>query len=135
MLKLPTLMTIVAFSVGLPHAKAQTPTRPQTSQPQVPATSICTGTVAGTWAPTQSTDGPLTITVRGETARGVYVYRGRRITLAGRISGDSISGTWTMDAPATVAGNRGDFVAKFDSRQHTLEVMFRVGGALSNRSA
>jgi hypothetical protein len=125
-LKVTTIVAVIVFSVGLPHAKSQTRGRPQSPAPQVPASSICTGTVAGVWAPTDRSVGPLTITRRDDLVHGVYIFRGQPRTLDGRVSGDSVSGTWTEDATVTSRGNKGDFTAKFDSRQHILEGCFEL---------
>ena len=142
MLKHPTLTTlaaVLAFGVALPHIKAQKvrraqPQTPRVAQPQTSASSMCTGTVAGEWAPTQSTDGPLTITVQRGSARGVYVFRGRRRTLVGQITREGLSGKWNEEPTAAAGRGGGEFIAKFDPGQHTLELLLLVGGDLANRS-
>jgi hypothetical protein len=137
---LTTLAAVLAFGVGLPHVKTQTkvprgqPQTPRVAQPQTPASSMCTGTVAGEWTPTQSTDGPLTISVRGGSARGSYVFRGRRRTLSGQVTREGFSGTWNEETTGVAGGGGGEFIAKFDPGQHTLELLLLVGGDLASRS-
>ena len=82
----------------------------------------------------QATDGQLTISTRGNSATGFYLFRGRRRTLDGRITGDGLSGSWTEDQTAAGRGGGGSFSATFDSRQHTLEVRFFIGRNLAGRS-
>src|ERR1041385_4357761 len=133
------LAALLVFCVGLLYLKAQSlrHTQSQTArviQPQTPASSVCTGTVAGEWRPTQSTDGRLTISVHGGSARGVYLFEGRRRTLTGKVTPAGLSGTWSEESTAVAPGDAGEFDAKFDPARHTLELFFLVGGDLGGRS-
>jgi hypothetical protein len=117
-------VVFVAILFLFPHLFAQTPSRAQTGQ-----ASACSGTFAGVWRGEVEINYPtptvtLTINVQGDYADGLYAFGNERRKLAGRITGDTLTGDWTPEQKgeggtfsATLTPARNEIVISFFSNQ------------------
>jgi hypothetical protein len=122
-------VVFIALLFLLPHLFAQTPSPAQTGQ-----ASACSGTFAGVWRADVEVNSPapsvtLTISVQGDYAEGLYAFGNARRKLAGKITGDTLTGDWRPEQKgeggtfsATLTPARNEIVISFFYHQSGLDI-------------